>query len=48
MKQPAEAVKNLISILQDREVIKNESFVLFLLKTCKKQNADNIHKESMD
>jgi len=45
MKQPVEALRNLVSTVKDPEVIKNEGFIFFLLRTCKKQA---VHKESLE
>ena len=45
MKQPVEALRNLVSIVEDPEVVKNEGFMFFLLRTCKKQAA---HGESLE
>lgn len=45
MKQPVEALRNLVTIVEDPEVVKNEGFVFFLLRTCKKQA---VHNESLE
>lgn len=45
MKQPVDAMRNLVTILDDPEVVKNEGFIFFLLRTCKKQA---VHHESLE
>lgn len=37
LKQPVEAMRNLVSIVEDPEVVSNEGFIMFLFRTCKRQ-----------
>ena len=36
LKQPVEAMRNLVTICEDPAVVTNEGFMMFLLRSCKK------------
>lgn len=36
LKQPVEAMRNLVTICDDPEVVSNEGFMMFLIRNCKK------------
>lgn len=44
-KQPMEAMRNLVSIVEDPEVCANEGLIMFMFRTCKKKS---IHKQSLE
>lgn len=44
-KQPMEAMRNLVSIVEDPEVCANEGLIMFMLRTCKKKS---VHKQSLE